>query len=97
MDELWSSRYHPYGGGHLVMGRQKPQQKWFGGSSLPNLDNGPRLKPAHLAIFALTALAWITRSEPFGGWKTWLDYHRPMMQVWLLSPSYFVLSAQWRK
>ncbi|MFK7828210.1 MAG: DASS family sodium-coupled anion symporter [Congregibacter sp.] len=26
-----------------------------------------------LAVFALTALAWITRSEPFGGWKTWLD------------------------
>jgi sodium-dependent dicarboxylate transporter 2/3/5 len=26
-----------------------------------------------LTIFALTALAWITRSEPFGGWKTWLD------------------------
>lgn len=24
-------------------------------------------------VFALTALAWITRSEPFGGWKTWLD------------------------
>lgn len=26
-----------------------------------------------LMVFALTALAWITRSEPFGGWKTWLD------------------------
>lgn len=25
-----------------------------------------------LIVFALTALAWITRSEPFGGWKTWL-------------------------
>jgi solute carrier family 13 (sodium-dependent dicarboxylate transporter), member 2/3/5 len=24
-----------------------------------------------LLVFALTALAWITRSEPFGGWKTW--------------------------
>ena len=22
-----------------------------------------------LAVFALTALAWITRSEPFGGWS----------------------------
>ena len=22
-------------------------------------------------VFALTALAWITRSEPFGGWKQW--------------------------
>ena len=26
-----------------------------------------------MLVFALTALAWITRSEPFGGWKTWLD------------------------
>ncbi len=26
-----------------------------------------------LLVFAFTALAWITRSEPFGGWKTWLD------------------------
>ena len=24
-----------------------------------------------LLVFALTALAWVTRSEPFGGWKTW--------------------------
>lgn len=24
-------------------------------------------------VFAITALAWITRSQPFGGWKTWLD------------------------
>lgn len=24
-------------------------------------------------VFALTALAWVTRSEPFGGWRTWLD------------------------
>ena len=26
-----------------------------------------------LAVFGLTALAWITRAEPFGGWQTWLD------------------------
>lgn len=26
-----------------------------------------------LTVFGFTALAWITRSEPFGGWKTWLD------------------------
>ena len=24
-------------------------------------------------VFALTALAWITRTEPFGGWSAWLD------------------------
>lgn len=26
-----------------------------------------------ISIFGMTAFAWITRSEPFGGWKTWLD------------------------
>ena len=26
-----------------------------------------------LIIFALTALAWITRAEPFGGWQNWLN------------------------
>lgn len=26
-----------------------------------------------LAIFGLTALAWITRAEPFGGWSHWLN------------------------
>ncbi|MDO8861766.1 SLC13 family permease [Haliea sp. E1-2-M8] len=25
-----------------------------------------------LLVFGLTALAWVTRSEPFGGWQTWL-------------------------
>ena len=25
-----------------------------------------------LIVFALTALAWITRAEPFGGWSAWL-------------------------
>ncbi|WP_116367640.1 SLC13 family permease [Parahaliea mediterranea] len=26
-----------------------------------------------LLVFGLTALAWMTRAEPFGGWRTWLD------------------------
>lgn len=26
-----------------------------------------------MLVFGLTALAWITRSEPFGGWSAWLD------------------------
>lgn len=26
-----------------------------------------------LCVFALTALAWITRQEPFGGWSTWFN------------------------
>ncbi len=41
--------------------------------------NLPRLGPWELAqkrvmwVFALTALAWITRREPFGGWSGYLD------------------------
>ncbi len=26
-----------------------------------------------MLVFLFTALAWITRSEPFGGWRAWLD------------------------
>ncbi len=26
-----------------------------------------------MIVFAITALAWITRTEPFGGWRAWLD------------------------
>ncbi len=26
-----------------------------------------------LAVFALTALLWVTRKEPFGGWSTWAN------------------------
>ena len=26
-----------------------------------------------MLVFGLTALAWITRSEPFGGWRQWFD------------------------
>ncbi len=26
-----------------------------------------------MIVFGLTALAWMTRSEPFGGWKVWFD------------------------
>jgi len=26
-----------------------------------------------LIVFALTALLWVTRTAPFGGWKTWFD------------------------
>lgn len=49
-----------------------------------NLDRGQTLdlpetgpwRPAEkrtLIIFALTAIAWITRREPFGGWTDWLN------------------------
>jgi sodium-dependent dicarboxylate transporter 2/3/5 len=40
---------------------------------LPNPGSWQSAEVRTLVVFALTALAWITRSEPFGGWKTWLD------------------------
>ena len=40
---------------------------------LPQPGNWQSAEVRTLVVFALTALAWITRSEPFGGWKTWLD------------------------
>ena len=41
--------------------------------ALPHPGQWTQAETRTLAIFAFTALAWITRSEPFGGWKTWLD------------------------
>jgi sodium-dependent dicarboxylate transporter 2/3/5 len=41
--------------------------------SLPHPGSWSNAEIRTLTIFGLTALAWITRSEPFGGWKTWLE------------------------
>tara|TARA_B110000008_G_scaffold230408_1_gene233204 strand:- start:475 stop:1893 length:1419 start_codon:yes stop_codon:yes gene_type:complete len=41
--------------------------------SLPHPGNWRTAEVRTLLVFGLTALTWITRSEPFGGWKTWLD------------------------
>ena len=41
--------------------------------SLPHPGSWSKPEIRTLTIFSLTALAWITRSEPFGGWKTWLE------------------------
>jgi sodium-dependent dicarboxylate transporter 2/3/5 len=40
---------------------------------LPNPGKWQSAEIRTLTVFSLTALAWITRSEPFGGWKTWLN------------------------
>jgi sodium-dependent dicarboxylate transporter 2/3/5 len=42
------------------------------GISLPAVGPWRSAERRVLTIFALTALAWITRAEPFGGWQTWL-------------------------
>jgi sodium-dependent dicarboxylate transporter 2/3/5 len=41
--------------------------------SLPHPGSWSKAEVRTLTIFVLTAAAWMTRSEPFGGWKTWLD------------------------
>jgi sodium-dependent dicarboxylate transporter 2/3/5 len=41
--------------------------------ALPDPGSWRKPEVRTLLVFGLTALAWITRSEPFGGWKTWLD------------------------
>ena len=41
--------------------------------SLPHPGTWSKAEIRTLTIFGLTAMAWITRSEPFGGWKTWLE------------------------
>jgi sodium-dependent dicarboxylate transporter 2/3/5 len=40
--------------------------------TLPEIGAWRSAERRVLSIFALTAFAWMTRSEPFGGWQTWL-------------------------
>ena len=41
--------------------------------SLPSVGEWRTEEKRVMLVFGLTALAWITRSEPFGGWKVWFD------------------------
>ncbi len=41
--------------------------------SLPTVGKWQTDEKRVFMIFTLTALAWITRSQPFGGWRSWLD------------------------
>ena len=40
---------------------------------LPHVGQWRSAEKRVLTIFGLTAIAWMTRTEPFGGWRTWLD------------------------
>ena len=42
------------------------------GITLPAVGPWRSAERRVMTIFALTALAWITRAEPFGGWQAWL-------------------------
>ncbi|MGH8049247.1 MAG: SLC13 family permease [Arenimonas sp.] len=41
-------------------------------AQLPNIGNWTTAERRALIAFALTAMAWIFRTEPFGGWSQWL-------------------------
>ena len=46
---------------------------YHGGFDMPDVGKWSSIEKRVLFVFALTALAWITRKEPFGGWSNWLD------------------------
>jgi sodium-dependent dicarboxylate transporter 2/3/5 len=44
-----------------------------GGFEMPDVGKWSIIEKRVMTIFAVTASAWITRKEPFGGWSSWLD------------------------
>jgi sodium-dependent dicarboxylate transporter 2/3/5 len=44
-----------------------------GGFEMPAVGIWSSMEKRVMIVFTLTALAWITRSEPFGGWSQWLN------------------------
>ncbi|MCK5395470.1 MAG: SLC13/DASS family transporter [Gammaproteobacteria bacterium] len=46
---------------------------YTGGFEMPDVGIWSKTEKRVMIIFALTASAWITRKEPFGGWSSWLD------------------------
>ena len=46
---------------------------YTGGFEMPEVGRWSTTEKRVMIIFAITATAWITRKEPFGGWSTWFD------------------------
>ncbi len=46
---------------------------YTGGFQMPAVGQWQTVEKRVLMIFTLTALAWVTRQEPFGGWSAWLN------------------------
>jgi sodium-dependent dicarboxylate transporter 2/3/5 len=44
-----------------------------GGFEMPDVGEWSTTEKRVMTVFALTATAWVTRKEPFGGWSSWLD------------------------
>jgi len=45
---------------------------YTGGFNMPDVGKWSTIEKRVMIVFALTATAWITRQEPFGGWSSWL-------------------------
>ncbi|VAW51651.1 Sodium-dependent anion transporter family [hydrothermal vent metagenome] len=43
------------------------------GFKMPDVGQWSSTEKRVMLVFALTAIAWITRKEPFGGWSSWFD------------------------
>ena len=46
---------------------------YTGGFDMPDVGKWSTIEKRVMLVFALTATAWITRKEPFGGWSSLLD------------------------
>lgn len=46
---------------------------YTGGFNMPEVGQWSTTEKRVMFIFLLTAIGWITRKEPFGGWSHWLD------------------------
>jgi len=46
---------------------------YTGGFDMPDVGKWSTTEKRVMIIFTLTATAWITRKEPFGGWSSWFD------------------------
>ncbi len=44
-----------------------------GGFYMPTVGHWKTIEKRVMLVFMITALAWVTRQEPFGGWRSWLD------------------------
>ncbi len=46
---------------------------YTGGFEMPDVGQWSSTEKRVMLVFALTATAWITRKEPFGGWSSWFN------------------------
>ncbi|VAW80816.1 Sodium-dependent anion transporter family, partial [hydrothermal vent metagenome] len=45
---------------------------FYGNFNMPEVGRWSSVEKRVIGVFAITALAWVLRKEPFGGWSSWL-------------------------